>query len=84
VRTKRRIEISVERNEFLVITQPDKLMPRWCESCAGTVLMVTPAEAAVVAGVSWREISRRVEAGRVHFIETPDGLLLICINSVSQ
>ena len=82
--TKRRIEISVEKKEFLVITQPDKLLPRWCESCAATVLMVTPEEAAVVSGVSWREISRRVEARNVHFIETPDGLVLICANSLSK
>ena len=81
--TKRRIEISIERNEFLLIRRPETLSS-WCESCAGTVLMVTPEEAAVTAGVSWREISRRVEAGGVHFIETPDGLLLICINSLSQ
>ena len=83
MKTKRRIEISVERNEFLIIKRPETLLPRWCESCAGTVVMVTPEEAAVVAGVSWRTISQRVEEGRVHFTETPDGLLLICINSLS-
>jgi len=44
--------------------------------------MGTPEEAAMMAGVSWRTISQWVEEGRVHFTETPEGLLLICINSV--
>ena len=82
--TRRRIEISVERNEFFVIGRPEAPAPAWCESCAGMALMVRPEEAAVIAGVSWREISRRVEAGSVHYSETPDGLLLICINSLSH
>jgi len=84
VRTKRRIEISVEGNEFLIIKRPETLLAKWCESCEGTVLMVTPEEARVIAGVSWRTISQWVESGRVHFTETPEGLLLICINSLSK
>lgn len=46
--------------------------------------MVTPEEAAVLACVSPRTIYRGVEAGRIHFMETPEGLLLICLNSWSQ
>lgn len=84
MRTKRRIEISVERNEFLIVSPAEKLRTRWCESCASAALMVTPEEAAVMSGVSWREICRRVEAGTLHFIETPDGVPLVCVNSLSR
>jgi hypothetical protein len=84
VRTKRRIEISLERNEFLIISRTENPLTKWCESCSGAVPMITPDQAAVMAGVSWRTISHWVESGRIHFTETPDGLLLICINSLSR
>ena len=45
--------------------------------------MVTPEEAAAIAGISVRSIYARVEAHSVHFVETPDGLLLLCANSLS-
>ena len=44
--------------------------------------MVTPAQAAVIARVSVRDINRRVEAGEVHFLETTQGALLVCISSL--
>jgi len=45
--------------------------------------MVTPNQAAVIARVAVRTINRWVEAERLHFAETPEGLLLICLNSIS-
>ncbi len=44
--------------------------------------LVKPEEAAVLAGVSPRTIYRRVEAGLVHFAESPEGWLLICLSSL--
>jgi hypothetical protein len=44
--------------------------------------MIAPEEAMAVAGVSSREIYRWVEAGRVHFLETSEGFLLICLDSL--
>jgi excisionase family DNA binding protein len=44
--------------------------------------MVTAEEAAAVAGVTRRTIYRWVEAQSVHFAETPDGALLICLDSL--
>jgi len=46
--------------------------------------MCTPEEAAVLTHVSTRTIYRRVEAGRVHFTETAEGLLLVCLNSITR
>jgi len=45
-------------------------------------MMLTPEDAAVVAGVSAHTIQRRVESGRLHFEEMPDGTLRICLNSL--
>jgi hypothetical protein len=44
--------------------------------------MLSAEEAARRAGTSVRAIYRRVEAGEVHYAETPRGHLLICARSV--
>jgi len=40
--------------------------------------MFTPEVAARLASVSQRTIYRWIEAGSLHFTETPDGGLLVC------
>jgi hypothetical protein len=84
VKTKRRTEITVETDRVLVIRRRSRAAQAWCAGCARQVQMLTPDEAAVVAAVSVRTINRRVEAEKVHFAETPDGLLLICLNSLPE
>ena len=44
--------------------------------------MLSTDHAAIAAHVSSRTIFRWVESGMVHSSETPDGLLLICPNSL--
>lgn len=46
--------------------------------------MLAPEEAAALCGVSPRTIYRWVEAGRVHFAETPDGRLSVCLASLPE
>jgi hypothetical protein len=41
--------------------------------------MITPVEAAVLARVSTRPIYGWIEADKLHFTETPDGLLHVCL-----
>jgi hypothetical protein len=48
------------------------------------VEMITPNEAAKLAGISSRSVYRLVEAESIHFTETHDGLLLICLNSLHR
>ncbi|PYS46756.1 MAG: hypothetical protein DMF68_18180 [Acidobacteria bacterium] len=55
----------------------------WCAPCGQQVRMVTADEAAGLAGVSSRTIYRRVEAESLHFMETNEGRLLICTNSLA-
>lgn len=70
------------KSERLIISRPGKTISALCEECAGG--MLTLEEALVVAGVSSRVIYRRVEAGAVHFAETPEGLLLTCLNALAS
>jgi hypothetical protein len=44
--------------------------------------MITPSEAVMLTHVSARTIYRWVEAEKIHFAETSEGLLLICLNSL--
>jgi len=41
-------------------------------------------QAAVMIGVSSRTIYQCVESGQIHFADTPEGLLLICLKSLSE
>ena len=54
--------------------------PVLCAQCACGMLLLE--EAIAVAGVSSRSLHRFVEAGALHFAETPEGFLLLCLNSV--
>ena len=82
MRREKRTEISIETHRVLVISRLRKSAPAWCFSCRAQVNMVMPDEAAVLAGVSSRTIYRWIEAEKLHFTETPDGLLRICLNSL--
>ena len=53
---------------------------RWCPTCAAAVVMLTPENAIGVAGVSARVVYRLVESGKVHFAETREGVLLVCLS----
>ncbi len=44
--------------------------------------MITPEHAARIAGVSARRIYAWAESGKLHFAETPEGSLLICLDSI--
>jgi len=86
MRTKKRTrttEITVERSEVFVVRRAKKTARAWCAQCAAEVRMCAPDDAAALAHVSTRTIYRWVEAGRVHFAETAEGLLLVCLNSLS-
>jgi hypothetical protein len=79
---KKRTEITIETDRVLIIKRPKGLVPGWCPKCAQQVEMVVPDQAAAITCVSTRTVYRWVEAEKIHFTENPDGLLLICLNSL--
>ena len=84
MKTKRRTEITIETRRVLLIRRPRGSERAWCPECAADLRMITPEEAAILTKVSSRTIFRWVEADRLHFSETPGGLLLICLESLLQ
>ena len=75
-----RTEITVERDTWVVVKRCRKTA--WCRSCSRQVEMLSLDEAAILARVSSRTIFHWAESGVVHSTETPDGLLVICPNSL--
>lgn len=79
---KRRTEILLEITQLLVIKRGGNSGLAWCDGCARNVHMVSTEKAAIIARQSTRSIYQWVEAGRVHFMEKPEGHLLICLDSL--
>ena len=80
---KKRTEIRIETHRVLTMRRGAASALSWCEACSEQVTMVPPEEAAVLAGVSTRTMYRWIEAGKVHFGETRDHLILVCAKSIS-
>ena len=82
MKTKRRIEITVEKHRLIVLSRRKHSAAAWCDACGEQVQMVTPDEAAQLCNVSTRTIYRRIETEAVHFMETEEGFSLICLQSI--
>ena len=81
---RKRTEIVVELDEVFVIRSRHAGAVAWCAECGDQVQMLTPDQAATIAGLSSRTIYRWIEAREVHFSETSEGYLLICQSSLPK
>lgn len=76
-------EKTIELHEFYVIRSAGGSLPPLCAECSTDgAFMVTPEQAAAIAGVPIRAIFRWVELGAIHFMEGTDGSLAICLRSL--
>jgi len=80
----RTTEIIVERDEFYVVHRSSAPVALWCEACGGETQFAYPIAAALATQTPARTLFRQAEAGLIHFTETPEGLLLFCLKSLSQ
>jgi hypothetical protein len=80
----RRTETKIETYEVLTIRTSRGRDQVWCQECGELARMVAPEAAARLAGISTRLIYGQIEAGRLHYEENEEGLLLICLKSVLQ
>jgi len=83
-RKKKTTIVTFESRERTMIHRARQSLITWCDQCSAEVLMVTPNEAAFIAGTDARAIFRKVESGQIHFIESANGALLICKRSLEQ
>ena len=81
---KRTIEIAFETKKTIVWRRHPEPVEVWCQSCAAQSHMLDAQLAVLRAGLSLRQVCQQVETGSLHFKETEQGLLLICLNSLSK
>jgi hypothetical protein len=84
MKRRRRTETTIETHEVLTIRTSRGPAQVWCPDCGELATMVEPEAAARLAGMSTRLIYGQIEAGRLHYEENEEGLLLICLKSVLQ
>jgi hypothetical protein len=84
MRLRRRVTVTVEKREISISASQTVREQAYCERCGREVTMLSVALAASLAGVSERLLYQRVEAGQAHFVERPNGLLLICSESLGE
>lgn len=82
MRSRKRTEITLKTRQILVVRSPSSKPTFWCSECVEPSQMITPNEAAVLSDTGTRAIYRLIEDGGLHFVETRDGALLICLNSL--
>jgi hypothetical protein len=76
-----RTKITVKTDRWVVIKRRRKTT--WCRDCSRQVELLSIDDAAILARVNSRTIFHWAESGVVHSTETPEGLLLICPNSLN-
>jgi hypothetical protein len=77
-----RVRITIQTERLLVIGHSRSLYGL-CVGCGDEVRMATIDQAAALRRSSSLEVYRLIEAGHLHFMETPEGSLLVCLNSLN-
>jgi len=72
----RKTNILIKTERKFVIRQSSAEEEIWCETCDGQ--MITAQNAAVLHGISTREIYGLVEKGTLHFVESGAKILYVC------
>ena len=84
MRLRRRIAVTIEKREVLVTGSGSVRERVYCEHCGREVQMLSVALAAGLAGLPERLLYQRVEAGTTHFVERPNGVILVCSESLGE
>ena len=71
-----------ETYELEILARPQVREKRFCQSCQREVRWLVPEEAMLLTKTSLREIFRFVELSKFHFIESEEGFLLVCAESL--
>jgi excisionase family DNA binding protein len=79
---KRKAVITIETHSLTILQKRTRSFLLRCAVCEAETQMVTVEQAARVLSVTQRTIFRLVESDRLHFAETPEGQLLICVESL--
>ncbi len=82
MRLRRRISVTIEKREVTISYQGTAREQAHCRCCDREVSMLPVGLAAGITGVPERLLYQRVEAGKLHFLERSNGVVLICAESL--
>jgi hypothetical protein len=74
--------ITTEKHEVFVIHNGNKAIYEFCAECEKIVEMLNLDTATTQTGIRTREVLSLIELGEIHSIETENGHLIICKNSL--
>ena len=80
--TKTTLRITVQTERVLTMGVHRSLYGP-CVECGDEVRMVTIEQTAALAGVTSLQIYHQIADGKLHFMETREGSLLVCFNSLN-
>jgi hypothetical protein len=82
MRSEKRTEITLRSRQTLVIRSSPGGAAVRCTQCAAGAQMISPDAATAAVRMSTRAVYRLVEEGKLHYVETENGTLYICLNSL--
>ena len=83
MKTKSRMEITVETHRILVIRAAGNLDHGWCERCGRPTLRIS-LQCATQERITNGALSRHVDEGRLHFTNASDGLFICLADTTTQ
>ena len=78
---RKRTVTTIEVHQIVIARRPAGAASAWCPACRKEVGMVPLEGAALLAGVSLRDLCRLVGDGELHLVETAEGGL-VCTESL--
>lgn len=84
MKTTRRREILIEKEEIAILINESGRGYRKCPFCREASIMLAPSVIAEVLRISSREIYKLIEADRVHFIEDEKKSMFVCVKNFSE
>ena len=80
----KRTRITFEISQTTVIRRRGKIVQIECRACGSEAVMITLEEAVALTGMAAQEICKLIGEGRVHFSESPGGVLMVCSKSIDE
>ena len=75
----KKTRIRIETDELIIVKRIGSANLLWCERCAAQTYPATVDEAAALLGVGPEAVCRRIETGKLHLLENPEGKTLVCL-----
>lgn len=82
MKATKKLKIKLEKHELKVI-HFGRRRKFFCEICRTETQHLTVSQMATVLGISEVQVFRLAESGQIHSIETADGKLMICADSIN-